>query len=283
MKKKLGMLTAALAAFGTLSCCVLHASAEGSVQDIYDAMRRIGLPETMVQQAANEYAAHPELHDENGITYNGQYASYLDWADNIIFMEDKIWEKLAEQYGVDPSQIKEYLNSQPAQTSVSAAQTDTQSGAQGSSETVTTTVTERKSDTAFIQMTAEEKKAYIMAMPEDERVRFLANLTTAERNSILKQMDIGDKTDIMNEFAKIGEQMGMNITIDKVDGSSVNYSVRDGDGTLIDSSSVGTAVDDTGWDLTVPVLGSAGAILGAAGGLIWLTLRQGKRKEQENG
>lgn len=273
MKTKLRLLLSAAAALGTLSCCALHASAEGSVQDIYDAMRRIGLPETMVQQAANEYAAHPELHDENGITYNGQYASYLDWADQIIFMEDTIWEKLAEQYGVDVSQIKDYVNNPPAQTTAPEQQ---------GGETVTTTVTERKSDTAFIQMTADEKKAYIMAMPEDDRAKFLAGLTTAERNSILKQMDISDKTDIMNEFVEIGKQMGMNITVDKVDGSSVNYSVRDGDGNLIDSSSVGTSIDDTGWDLTVPVLTASAAVLGSIGGLCWLTLRQ-RRKEQDNG
>ncbi|MCR5307057.1 MAG: hypothetical protein K6E36_11205 [Oscillospiraceae bacterium] len=275
MKKLKFFLTAAAAVLMT-GTGMLHASAEGSVQDVYNAMRRIGLPESMVQQAKNTYESRPEMHDENGMTINGQYGTYLDWADNIIVMEDTIWKKLAEQYQVPVEKIKEYLADQPKQTTTPAET----SGNGSATTTVTTVTTARKSDSKFINMTAEEKKQYLLSMTEEERVRFLANLTNAERKSIIKQLSADDKADLMKDFAEIGKSLGMNITVDNIDKNDISYSVRDENGNLIDSSSVGTRVDDTGWDLTVPVLGSAGLILLSAGGLVLMTVRAGRRKAE---
>ena len=275
MKKHLKYLAAAAAAVCMAFAGLLHASAEGSVQDVYDAMRRIGLPETMVRQAQNNYESHPEMHDENGMTINGQYGTYLDWADNVIVMEDLIWRKLAEQYQVPVEKIKEYLAEQPEQTTAPVT-----TGTNGETGSTTTTTTARKSDKKFINMTAEEKKAYIMAMSEDERVKFLAGLTAAERKSILKQLSADDKADLMKGFAEVGQSMGMNITVDNIDKNDISYSVRDENGNLIDSSSVGTRVDDTGWNLTFPVFGGAGLVLLSVGGLVWMTVSAGKRKAE---
>ena len=276
--KKMKILLAAAAAVLMTGAGMLHAAAEGSVQDVYDAMRRIGLPETMIRQAQNNYESHPELHDENGMTVNGQYGTYLDWADNIIIMEDTIWRKLAEQYQVPAEKIKEYLAEQPEQTTAPVT-----TGKNGETvSTVTTTTTARKSDRKFINMTAEEKKQYILSMSEEERVKFLANLTAAERKSILKQLSADDKADLMQDFAEIGKSLGMNVTVDNIGENDISYSVRDGNGDLIDSSSVGTRVDDTGWDLTVPVLGASGTMVFSAGGLVLLSRsgsRRGKRKD----
>ena len=58
----------------------------------------------------------------------------------------------------------------------------------------------------------------------------------------------------------------------------IDYSVRNSSGTLIDVSSVGTSVDDTGWDTTLPVLGGSGMILAAVGGLTLMT-RKSRREE----
>ena len=275
MKKHLKFLAAAAAAVCMTCAGVLHASAEGSVEDVYDAMRRIGLPETMVRQAQNNYESHPELHDENGMTINGQYGTYLDWADNVIVMEDLIWRKLAEQYQVPVEKIKEYLAEQPEQTTAPVA-----TAKNGESGSTTTTTTARKSDRKFINMTAEEKKAYIMAMTEEERIKFLADLTPAERKSILKQLSADDKADLMQGFAEVGQSMGMNISVDNISGNDISYSVRDENGNLIDSSSVGTRVDDTGWNLTVPVLGAGVMVLLSVGGLVWMTVSAGRRKAE---
>ncbi|MBQ5334540.1 MAG: hypothetical protein J6Z45_01185 [Oscillospiraceae bacterium] len=275
MKRYLKFLAAAAAAVCMTCAAAVSASAEGSVQDVYDAMRRIGLPETMVRQAQNNYESHPEMHDENGMTINGQYGTYLDWAENVIIMEDTIWRKLAEQYQVPVEKIKEFLAEQEAQTT--APVTTAKNGESGST---TTTTTARKSDRKFINMTAEEKKAYILAMSEDERIAFLANLTPAERKSILKQLSADDKADLVKGFAEVGQSMGMNISLDKVDNNDISYSVRDENGNLIDSSSIGTRVDDTGWNLTVPVFGAGGLILLSVGGLVWMTVTAGKRKAE---
>ena len=298
MKKTIRSLAAAAALTGVLcfsAAGTLTAHAEGSVQDVYAAMRRIGMPEGMINQAKNTYEGHPEMHDANGMTINGQYASYTEWAEMVIVMENTIWRKIAEQYGVEPSKIKEYVNNQYAGTTASSAKQTTttaassKSGVQSSSVTTVTTPetsassTERPSDMNFIKMSAEEKKAYLQKMAEDERAKFLADMTTAERNSILKQMSTEDKADIMSQFADIGKQMGMNVTVDKIDGNDISYSVRDADGNLIDSSTIGTRTDDTGWDLTVPVLISVSAVLLSAGGIIWMSRSMTKRKEDSDG
>lgn len=272
------------AAFAAGALCALHmlcggalpASAEGSIQDVYAAMRKIGMPETMVQQAANYYAAHPDQHDAEGMTIEGQYGTYLDWAENIVFMEKAIWNKVAQQYGVDPDKIREYVAQMETETTAPAEET-----LPGGSTTATTAEEPKKSDKVFINMTAEEKKAYIMAMPEEERVRFLASLTTAERNSIIKQMSTDDKADLMGQFADIGKSLGMNVTVDQIDGNDISYSVRDGEGNLIDSASIGTQVDDTGWDLTVPFVLSAAAVAGSVGGMLYLAGRMRKKEEQD--
>ena len=66
----------------------------------------------------------------------------------------------------------------------------------------------------------------------------------------------------------------MHISVDQLDGNGINYSVRSSDGTLIDVSNVGTTVDDTGWNTTVPVLAGSAMILGAVGGLMMLVRRR---------
>ena len=278
MKKTVRTLAAAAALTGMLCMGSLTAHAEGSVQDVYAAMRQIGMPEGMINQAKNAYQSHPEMHDANGMTINGQYASYADWADMVIVMEDTIWRKVAEQFGVDVATVREYAKEKYSGKTTKKASSDSEAQQQ----TTTEAEKERPSDMKFIKMTAEEKKAYIQSMPEDERAKFLAGLTTAERNSILKQMSTDDKADIMSQFADIGKQMGMNVTVDKIDGNDISYSVRDADGTLIDSSSIGTRTDDTGWDLTVPVLISLTAVLLSAGGLVWMSRSMTKREEQRD-
>ena len=260
------------AACGLLLCltAAIPVSAAGSVDDVYAAMREIGLSEAMIQQAKNQYENTP--HDSEGMEINGHYATYDVWAEYVYIYEDRIWEEIDKQFAVS--------------TAETAATTAGTAAPGGSETTVTTTVTtrsaaERKS---FINMTLEEKKAYVKSLPPEEQADFLRSLSTAERNSIIKQLGTDSQSEIAQGFIELSKQLGMNITVDNISGEGIDYSVRDSEGNLVDASVIGTQVDDTGWNTTLPVLGSGCAILLSVGGMLYTGKKGFKREEdQANG
>lgn len=268
MNLKRRILTAALSAAAAAVLMAPQASASGSVEDIYNAMRGIGLPESMIQEARNQFAATE--HDADGMTVEGRYFTYDVWADMVYIYEDDIWEKVGEEFGVSGSEIKEQkqTNAPPSE-----------SGGTTTTTTVQTTQPSIVTQKPFTSMTLDEKKAYVASLPENERAAFLSGLSNSERNSIIKQMSTDKKAELVQGFADLGEQLGMHITVDQIDGNNISFSVRDGEGTLIDSTGVGTVVDDTGWNTAVPVLLSSAAILSAAGGFVWLSLRGRKERQ----
>ena len=95
-------------------------------------------------------------------------------------------------------------------------------------------------------------------------------------------MDTDSQANVMSGFIGLGEQLGMHISVDQIGGDGLNYSVRNSEGELIDSNSVSAVADDTGWDMTVPVLGGSLMTLAAFGGLVWLCIR-GRKQEAVNG
>ncbi|MBR6107148.1 MAG: hypothetical protein IKQ39_03985 [Oscillospiraceae bacterium] len=281
-KKRLTVLAASvLTAALTAVCGSVNASAEGSVQDVYDAMRRIGMPESLIQNAKTQFQNTP--HDDEGMSINGTYYTYDVWADLVEINQDSIWDEVGKQFGLSGEELKaSYATAtQPTET----VPADSSKGTGSTKTTVTPAITTTKPSVttaiSFTQMTLDEKKDYVNSLPQEERVAFIAGLSNAERNSILKQMDPASQANVMQGFINAGEQLGMHVTVDDIGGADgISYSVRNSDGVLLDSSSIGAGVDDTGWDLTVPFIVSTGAVLLSAGGLVWLAFRS--RKETEN-
>jgi 16S rRNA processing protein RimM len=62
----------------------------------------------------------------------------------------------------------------------------------------------------------------------------------------------------------------------------IGLSVRDEDGKLIDSNSLGADADETGWDLTRPILLATGCVLISVGGVIWLVSRMNRSNEDDD-
>ena len=281
-KKRLTALAASVftAAAAAVFCGTANVSAEGSVQDVYDAMRRIGMPESLIQDAKTQFQNTP--HDDDGMTINGHYYTYDVWADLVEINQDGIWNEVGKQFGLSGDDLK-----QSYQTATAPPATTADGGSKkgGSTETtakpyITTTQPSVTTAIPFTQMTLDEKKAYVNSLPQEERAAFVAGLSTADRNSILKQMDPAAQANVMQGFINAGEQLGMHVTVDDIGGANgISYSVRNSDGTLIDSSTIGAGVDDTGWNLTVPFLAAAGAVVLSAGGIVWLALRS--RKEND--
>ena len=294
MKLYAKILAAAASAAMLFPVCAVPAHAEGTLEDVCDAIREIGYPEECVKAFMNKYETTP--HDENGMTIRGEYWEYIDLAENIVIFRNRIDEELAAELGVDPKDVRtadpsaflELLNTTQVTTATSVTVTD-ENGQTVSETTATTAMTNggthsKEQETAFVSMTLEEKRAFISSLPEDQRAAYIAGLTPAERKSMLKQISKDAQAGILKEFVEAGESFGMHVSIDKIEEGKIDFSVRDSEGTLVDSSSFGNTIDDTGWDLTVPVLGSAGTILLSVGGLGWTAMRANKcRKEVLNG
>lgn len=274
MKNQTKKLTARIASAAAMLICgaaMPFSASASSVEDVYDAMRRIGMPESMVQEAKLQY--QNTEHDENGMSINGNYFTYDVWADMVEIYEDDIWNEVGKQFNVSGEDIKQAAATEPAQT----AQTQEAPAENAAQETATEPVKPAVSvapSKPFVNMTLDEKKEYVASLPEEERAGFIAGLSTTERNSVIKQMSTDSQANIASGFIELGEQLGMHISVDQLDGNGINYSVRSSDGTLIDVSSVGTSVDDTGWNTTIPVLAGSAMILGAVGGLMMLARRR---------
>ena len=295
------ILAAAASAAMLCPAISMTAHADGSIEDVCNAIREIGFTEAYVQQFMNTYQTLP--HDDEGMEVEGVYDTYANWAEYIEIYQKKITEKLSEALGIDPEAVKTadpsaYMPqftapaTTAAQTTAPAAvQTDengsTVSQTTAASAQQTTAVTDanagghtKEDEDAFVKMTLEEKKEFLSSLPEDQRTAYIAGLTPAERRSLLKQVGTEVQADIIKDFVDAGETLGMHVSVDKIENGQIDYSVRNGEGTLVDSSSLGNTVDDTGWDLTLPVLGSAGTILLSVGGLGWTALRANKRRDE---
>lgn len=272
MKNQTKNLTARIASAAAVLICgaaMPFSASASSVEDVYDAMRRIGMPESMVQEAKLQY--HNTEHDENRMSINGNYFTYDVWADMVEIYEDDIWNEVGKQFNVSGEEIKQAAAAaEPAQTQDTPAENSAQDTATEPVKPAVSVAPEKP----FVNMTLDEKKKYVASLPEEERAGFIAGLSTTERNSVIKQMSTDSQANIASGFIQLGEQLGMHISVDQLDGNGINYSVRSSDGTLIDVSSVGTTVDDTGWNTTIPVLAGSAMILGAVGGLMMLVRRR---------
>lgn len=255
-------LTAAVCAAGVLS---LSCAAEGSVEDVYAAMRRIGMPETMIQEAKTQYQNAP--HDENGMEINGTYQTYDIWAETVEMCQDAVWDEVGKQFGVSGSEIRQQMN-----------ENDDAAASSGEPAQQTPAVDVPEPEKPFVNMTLTEKQEYVKSLPEEQRAPFLASMSKSERNSVIKQMNTDSQANVVGSFVDLGEQFGMHISVDQLDGNGINYAVRNGEGELIDANSVSASADDTGWDMTVPVLGGGLMTLAAFGGLCLLGIRNRKQE-----
>ena len=288
------ILAAAASAAMLCPAISMTAHADGSIEDVCNAIREVGFTEAYVTQFMNNYQTLP--HDDEGMeNEDGFYDTYANWADYIVIYQNRITSRLSEELGIDPEAVKTadpsaYISQFTAPESAEAQTTapvDAQTGENGSAVTQTTAVTDASAGThskededAFVRMTLEEKKAFLSSLPEDQRAAYIAGLTPAERRSLLKQVGTDVQADIMKDFVDAGETLGMHVSVDKIENGQIEYTVRNKEGTLVDSSAIGNTVDDTGWDLTLPVLGSAGTILLSVGGLGWTALRANKRRDE---
>ena len=269
MKKWKKLVSAAVSA-AVAGAMLSISAAAASIGDVCNALRSIGIPEAQIQSCMNYY--YSCKHDANGV-YHPQTGEYFEndlLIDNIYVMQTTIRQKLNEMFPSAPA-VSTTAPQQSEQTTTTTAPSDVSDGS--------TAVTTSK---PFINMTFEEKKAFLYTLTPEERSEYINSLSNEERNSLIKQLPAEDKAAIAEGFVDMMKQFGMNMSVDDISDGKLDVSVRDGAGNLVDSSSIGIAVDDTGWNLTVPFAVSLSALLISVGGITFLTLQAGRKKEDAN-
>lgn len=140
----------------------------------------------------------------------------------------------------------------------------------------------READTKFVSMSMDEKVEYVQKMSDSKRKNFIETMTTSERNSVVKQLSVSELTEILTPLTKFAQSLGFNVTVDSIIDGTISMSIRDKDGNLIDVSTVGTVIDNVGYDYRPLVFTSATAILIAIGGIAFISVKIGKSKRKES-
>lgn len=253
-----------LCAAFTLLTAPVSAASQATEEDVYRAFEEIGMPPSFIQKARNDTHSPDTYRDEDGMEINGIYNTYDEWVRTIREEgQEGIWNAYSIATGVPAEALKASF----------AEQNDNPDAPEF--------VPSVEPEKPFAEMTLEEKRAYLDSLPEEERAAFLVNLTPEERSSLIRQLAPEQKQEIAGGIIGLGQEMGMNLSLEDVD--SLRFQVRDKDGRLIDSATIGTTVDPTGWNTTVPVLGGSAMILLALGGFALTLRRTGRQEDQSNG
>lgn len=258
MNKKI--ITAAAATIITavsVSAFTMNCSA-ATVDDVADVARAYGIPEENIQAGYNEYYAHPDAYPPERL--------------------DRAIEKLHETGGVIIT-TGEYIPQNKTEVTTAApsgsASTDSKSDVKQESEPVQLSTDEGKNFTRvspeeFIKMSYDEKMAYISSFPQDQQQVIINNLTPAEYKSLIKQSPADKKMEIVHSLSGAADEMGLIVTVDEVSDDSLTVSMRNEDGKLVNRSSAGITVEETGYDRRGLFAAIGAALLTAVGGIIFI-------------
>jgi hypothetical protein len=237
--------------------------------DVIAAARAAGFPETYVQQGAN-YLAGTEYTSEQ---YDKMVDALLGYTGRT---DEAIRQYLGEDAAIPDSSSEEQASSgDPAPSGEQNAAPEAESGtneqpaSQGAAENAAPAAEQKDEKTDFSKMTDAEKDEYIK------------NMSQAEKNQILKNLDKEKQMEIINSMIDASSALGMNVSVDSFSKDKIEYSIRDDKGGVVDISSIGVIVDDTGIDYTALYLTAAGVVLASAAGIAVMSrsVRDSRSKE----
>lgn len=272
----------------TAVCCMAVPNFSAScatVDDCAAVARSYGVSESAIQSAYNAYYADPDSYTSEdfdmiidtlhiyGTDSNAMIKEYFGITDDSDVSSET----------ESPSEETSSTTEQPSENNgvVSDSGNSSNSGSTGSSSDNNSGYVSPIQPSDFINMTMDEKIEFVNSLPESERGTFIENLSQEEKNSIIKNFSVEDKTEILSKFADAGSAMGLNFTIDEITDDSVSMSIRNQDGTLVDQSSLGIIVEDTGYDYTVLFTVISGCIVLSSIG-IYLMFKKLSKEENNN-
>ena len=253
-------VASAAIAVGMLSCS-FSASAT-TVDDVAAVARSYGYSEENIQEGYNEYYSHPE-----------DYPS-----DRLDMVIEKLHDAGEQMITTGPQVVDPVVT-----TTVAAVNDDTNPAVGSDLITVTagdgTTFT-RISREAFINMSYDDKMAYLRTFTPAQQQAFIDDLSPEEYRSLMKQSPAEQKVKIVDKLSQAAEEMGLNITVDEVTDDSLTLAMRNDKGELVNVSTAGTTVEDTGYDRR-GILAAAGVLICIAITAAYFIMRYIKNEETE--
>ena len=287
--------------------CGMQANA-ATVDDVAATARRLGFPESVIQQGYNQYYSDPDVYTSDDFDYAIEYliAYENDLKAQLGITTEPAATDVPSTTAPEQTTTQTAAPTEPEQqgttsgsgsgsSQTSGGSTSSNSGADnGSAETPGTADSNTDSsqtsvrgdltESEFINMSLDEKRELISTLSPEEQQQFFNTLSPEELKSIVKQLPTDDKASVIDTFVKAGEAMGVNVTVDNISDDAISMSMRNKDGKLVDVTSVGVIVEDTGYDYR-GIIAFSGAALIAAAGVLWLVIRKcfGKNEnEAEN-
>lgn len=258
MKKFFVQLAASAAVVCGIFAGALSANA-ATVDDVAAVARQYGYPEEMIQQGYNLYYTDPNAYTSED--FDAAIATIINGG-----------EELRNQYcpGLAATTTAP-SNGGTSQTVTTTA--PAQGGSQGTTPSASGNGNsglsfERISEEEFIKMTYEEKKAYIASLTPEQAQEFMNSLSPEELRSMMSQLPADKKLEQIDTMSQVGEQLGMNISVDEITDDKLSLQIRDEDGTLVGVAAAGVTVEDTGYDYRLLFSLSGMLIVAAAGGFI---------------
>lgn len=277
MKEKFTCIAAAAAlTAGVLLGGTVRAAAY-TADDVAAKARASGWPDYLIQAGYNEWSsgnytqAQLDQAYASVAQYNEQTGEMICAAMGVPYTASTPAATEAPQDTAAPDAATQNAAVPDAATQDAASPETVQTGEASISVAATVTKTdgtteERIPKSDFINMSLEEKQNYVASLTEESRITFMETLTTEERNSIIKQLPVEDKAALVQTYVDTASDMGMNVAVDSIEGSDVSLTIRNDEGQIIGKAAVGSIVDETGIDHTVPLLTALGTALLAAVG-----------------
>ena len=209
-----------------------------TVDDVAAVARSYGYSEAQIQAGYNAYYENPDKYPPE----------LLDMVIERIHASGAQIIATAPQEPVDvistttiaqtPTEVQQQITTytdQPVSTSITLTASDG------------TTFT-RISREEFINMDYDDKMAYVHSFTQAQQQAIIDDLSPEEYKSLIKQSPVDQKMQIIGKISEAAEEMGINITVDEITDDSLTVAMRNDDGELLNVSTAGNAVEDTGYD-----------------------------------
>lgn len=240
-----GMLSFSLSAYAT------------TADDVAAVARSYGYSEEDIQAGYNEYYSHPEDYPSERL--------------------DKAIAKLHEAGAQIITTGPQVPNNNTTVTTAAAESGNTAPDSQQSNG-ITLTASDgttfiRIAKDEFIKMSYEQKMAYVSSFTPAQQQAIIDNLSPEEYRSIMKQTPSLQKLQIVGTLSEAAEEMGLNVTVDEISDDSLTLAMRNEKGELVNVSTAGASVEDTGYDRRC-LLAAAGILIGLSISAVILIMRR---------
>lgn len=264
MHKKLLPAIISVLSFGGMCSCFLTAYAT-TADDVAAVARSYGYSEEDIQAGYNEYYANPEAYPSEIL--DKAIAKLHEAGQQII----TTGQQVPPQAQVTTTTVAPGGNDDPG-TPVSGGIVVTMKD--GSTFT-------RISKEEFIAMTYDQKMEYIRSFTPEQQQAIIDNLSPEEYRSLMKQTPADQKLQIVNTLSEAANAMGINITVDEITDDSLTIAMRNDKGELVNVSTAGAKVEDTGYDRRF-LFASAFSLIAVGLSSVLCILRRIKRDEVES-